>query len=362
MNYPEVIFIINSIQQQRCIKRIEEFIENGYRVKAYGFSRSDVVPTLPQGFEIEIIGSFSNSLSYFKRLKLMYKALKPIFDKYKNENIVYYYFLLDVALVCRLLSNQIYIYEESDLMHTYLPTKLLRSLFNFIDRRIIKKSLFTVMTSEGFVQYHFGETLPANVHIIPNRLNLKIESVQKKGKKNTNINSLRFAFVGGARFDSVFNFIKVLTQNFPEHEFHFYGGVASEFEKFRDFPNVYYHGKFSNPIDLPEIYSNIDIVIATYDIKFDNVRFAEPNKLYEAIYFETPIIVSKDTYLAQKVKKLGVGFQVNALNDNEIVNLIQNLTNEQIEEKQKACMEIPKKMTLNKNDDFFEKLKCKLKN
>ena len=35
-----------------------------------------------------------------------------------------------------------------------------------------------------------------------------------------------------------------------------------------------------------------DMVVATYDVTIENVRYAEPNKIYEAIFFETPIILS----------------------------------------------------------------------
>ena len=33
----EVVFIVQSITQPRCIKRIEAFIHAGYKVKVYGF-------------------------------------------------------------------------------------------------------------------------------------------------------------------------------------------------------------------------------------------------------------------------------------------------------------------------------------
>ena len=356
---PKVIFIINSIQQQRCIKRIEEFIAHGYEVEAYGFSRAAAIPTLPENFRITVLASFDNSVSYLKRLLIMYNSLKPVFKKYKHQNVLYYYFLLDVALVCRMLCRRPYIYEESDLMQTYISSALVRNTLNRIDRGIIRQSLVTTITSEGFAQFHFGNSYPANIVFVPNKLNSKVLQLSYTPSQ-LNINHLRIGFVGGARYKTVVNFVRTFADHFPQHEFHFYGTILDQKEEFEQiintYPNVYYHGKFSNPVDLPSIYHNIDLVLATYDTQFENVRFAEPNKLYEAAYFLTPIIVSKGTYLASKVTKWGIGYEIDAINSEHIMQFIHNLTDDSINKCVECCHALDKNMLVNKNPFLFEKL------
>lgn len=356
---PKVIFIINSVQQQRCIKRIEEFIANGYEVEAYGFSRAEIIPTLPENFKIEVLASFDNSVSYLKRLKIMYRALKPVFKKYKHQNVLYYYFLLDVALVCRMLCRKPYIYEESDLMQTYISSALIRNTLNFIDKRIIRHSLVTTMTSEGFAQFHYGNKYPENIVFVPNRLNSKVLQLAYTPSE-WDSNHLRIGFVGGARYQTVVNFVRTFADHFPRHEFHFYGTILDQKEEFEQiistYPNVYYHGKFSNPIDLPDIYQNIDLVLATYDTHYANVRYAEPNKLYEAAYFQTPIIVSENTFLAQQVQKMGIGFAVDAMNEEKIVALINGLTKDRITHCIDNCKAIDPQQLVNNNPLLFTKL------
>ena len=66
--------------------------------------------------------------------------------------------------------------------------------------------------------------------------------------------------------------------------------------------------------------------MATYDVSGINPRYAEPNKLYEAIFFRTPIIVSRESFLEHKVKELGVGFSVNALDDKDIIREVGKIT------------------------------------
>lgn len=355
----KVIFIINSIQQQRCIKRIEEFIANGYEVEAYGFSRAEVIPTQPENFRITVLAKFDNSVSYLKRLLIMYRTLKPVFKKYKHQNVLYYYFLLDVAMVCRMLCRRPYIYEESDLMQTYIPSAIVRNTLNRIDKRIIAHSMVTTMTSEGFAQFHFGNTYPDNIVFVPNKLNSKVLQLAYT-PSDLDMNRLRIGFVGGARYQTVVHFVRTFADHFPQHEFHFYGTILDQKEEFEQIiethPNVFYHGKFSNPADLPAIYHNLDLVLATYDTRFENVRYAEPNKLYEAAYFQTPVIVSSHTFLAQRVQELGIGFAIDAMDTEAIIRFIRTLTQEDINRCIRACQAIEKEQLISNNPLLFEKI------
>ena len=356
---PKIVFIINSIQQQRCLKRIEKFIDNGYEVEAYGFSRSETIPTKPKRFTIQVLDTFTAGMSYANRFVRMLKALRPVMKKYKHERVVYYYFLLDVAMAGRLISSKPYIYEESDLMQTYLPQRWLVNCLDKIDRYLIRHSHITTMTSEGFAQYHFGTTYPTNIVFVPNRLNRNILDLPYSPTP-TDIKHLRFAVVGGARFDSVVHFAQTIATYFPQHEMHFYGTLSDhkkEFETLIDtYENVYYHGPFSNPADLPSIYENVDLVLATYDNQYANVRYAEPNKLYEAAYFKTPIIVSEGTYLASKVEKWGIGYALNALDTEAVKRFVGNLCMNSIQERIDSCSSIEKSSLMDINPDLFRRI------
>ena len=358
---PQIIFIINSIQAHITLKRIAEFIENGYDVKAYGFSRETEVHTKPKGFEVKVIGSFPNTSSKLYRTKIMYNAIKEVYKENRSKDCVYYYFGLDIAMISRCIIPNKYMYEEADLAHTYIGNSILRNFLDVIDKKIIRKSLCTVLTSEGFSEYHFGENPPQNISIIPNRLNKSILDISEMPQKqNLDLNKLRIGFVGGARFESILNFADVFSHSFPNHEFHFFGNVMSNKEQYEQLAkrsNVFFHGSFKNPDDLPVIYSQIDLVLSTYDVKFDNVKYAEPNKIYEAMYFNTPIIVSKGTFLGKKVSSLNIGFAVNALDDNEIKSFVNSLTEQDIIDKVNGCKIIDKRDSVDINTDFFQKLK-----
>jgi succinoglycan biosynthesis protein ExoL len=317
--------LLNSVSDAHSIKRVSDFKANGFEVHAYGFLREG--ESAPDG-DIEIIGSFPNSLSYTKRTGIYRKAIKKLFTDYPDNGEVWYYLGLDVALFATLVdSHRQYIYEECDLVQTYLPGKTLRSIFEWIDKRIIRKSLLTVFTSEGFKLFHYSSInlAPKNIIIAHNKLSPSIKDIPIVPKTKFDPEHLRFSFVGGIRYDSLLSVANFISTQFPNHEFHFYGFVSPKIpkEKLPQQPNILYHGRFKSPDDLPEIYSKTDILVCTYDTREENVKYAEPNKLYEALYFRCPILVSSGTFLAQEVKQMHIGYSVDPFDKEDVRHTVR---------------------------------------
>ena len=361
----KIVFILSSSVNQNGIKRIDEFVEKGYVVEAYGFNRGVEYSNKSKSVDIKILASFSNNKPYLQRLGIMRTGIKQVLKETKGQKCLYYLIGPDVAMIFTAISNKKYIYEEPDLTHTYIGNKYMRNVLENIDKRIIRKSILSVFRSAGFPKYHFGNKIPDNCTVITNRLNKDILKFSLNAKQNVNFKSLRIGFVGGIRFKSIKNFAEVFCEKYPCYEFHFYGNIDTQknkdlFKPLESFPNCYFHGSFKNPDDLLSIYSSFDVLLSTYDVEFENVRYAEPNKIYEAIYFETPIIVSKGTYLGEKVESLEIGYVVDPLNTTEIVSLIKNITTgNSLKEKVENMRKIPKEELINRNDTFFSLLEVK---
>lgn len=359
MEKKKIVFFINAITLTRCIKRIEEFIDNGYEIEAYGFERGGEAYAMPSKFDIKVIGSHNISQNYFTRLRIIYDSMKPIIKQYEKQDVLFYYFFFDVAFVARMLTRRPFIYEESDIPYAGIGNAVLRNALRGVDKKMIKHSLLTVMTSEGFIDYHFGDKRPNNIVVVPNRVNPRLNeyeyNIQPIDEK-----LLRFAFVGGFRYTSVLNFATVIAEYFPQHEFHVYGNIVQNKEALetllQNSKNVFFHGTFKNPDELPKIYEQTDVVLATYDATSINAQYAEPNKLYEAIFFRTPIVVSSNTFLAKKVNRLGIGFDINGLNKEEIVQFVSGLAYEKLMSKVESCKRIDQKVAINDNPEIFKLL------
>lgn len=360
-----IVFILSSSVNQNGIKRIDEFIERGYDVKVYGFNRGVKYSNKSKYTNINILAAFSNNQPYLKRLGIMRKGIKSVLKETEGKDCVYYLIGPDVAMIFTLICDKKYIYEEPDLVHTYINNRYIRNILERIDKRIIRKSILSVFRSDGFPTYHFGNNIPDNCTVITNRLNKDIQRFPIAEKEGINLEHIKIGFVGGIRFKSIKNFAQVFCERFPNSEFHFYGILDTDKEKqlfkpLEKLANCYFHGSFKNPDDMPSIYSNIDLLLSTYDVEFENVRYAEPNKIYEAIYFETPIIVSKGTFLGDKVSRLGIGYVVDPLNEEEIVSFVNELTTDSVRERIANMQRIPKEELINRNDSFFRLLDSKL--
>lgn len=362
----KIIVLTSNINEVRVPNRIAEFRKRGYELEVFCYCRDPERPFFREdGVTYHVLGEVGRgSSSYFKRLFAEFKDIRKVIRQYKGQDVVFYLINNDTALLyCLIGGRQRFIYEEADLRHTYFGSGFLRRAFEYIDKRIIRKSLLTIFVSKGFAIYHYGNgRVPENVAYAFNKLNPAVMGVPYKRVRIPDVNCLKVAFVGSIRlYDSLYNFAKVFCESFPGNEFHFYGNVVDEkFYQLKSLSNCFFHGPFSNPSDLPGIYSEVDLVLSTYDARYDNVRYAEPNKIYESIYFEVPIIVSSGTYLADRVAETGIGYSLDAMNDAEVKSFISSLTTESLLQKSANAHMIPKKECIIDNDDLFCALESRL--
>lgn len=353
MKLPFVVFIVPSLADSHYKNRILEFIAHGFEVEVYGFERkkNEVRRTLP--YKYSCLGLIDD-MNYRSRISVYAKSFRGFSAKYDDRNICFYLGGLDIALFFLLYNRKArYIYEECDLMHTYTR---FRNLLEIVDKRIIKKSLITISTSEGFNRFHFGHETPTQVCLVPNKLNPNILDYPVLEKTPVDITHLRVGFVGVPRSHTDL-LIETFCESFPQHSFHLFGGpFPKNLEKLKAYKNFIDHGFFKNPDDLPQIYAGLDLVLCTYDNRFINPQYAEPNKLYDSIYFETPIIVSTGTYLSEKVKSLNIGYEIDPFDKDSIIDFFNRLNNNDIMQKIESCKKIEKTALINKNDLLFSHL------
>lgn len=349
-------------QTPRCYKRIREFINRGYEVKVYSFDRhtKKVVTDIPTLF----IGDFPNTLPYLKRISIYLKALRKLFRENRDQKgVIWYYFGLSTCMYAYILNpNRRYIMEESDMSHMNIRFSIVRNLLERVNRFLIRRSVLSVFTSEGFVKFHFPEekSRPGNIVVIPNKLDKAISGMKPLPKTQAKPGTLRFGFAGWIRYEAVYHMAECISQLYPQHEFHFFGQPDSDlnermFSSLQGRTNVAFHGAFRNPDDLPKVYAEIDVVVSTYDTQLINVRYAEPNKLYESIYFRTPIIVSSGTFLEQQVDRYGSGWSVNPENEADVKALVERIARELVQ-RVAAMKEIPQDEAIDREDDLFQML------
>ncbi len=326
----KMVFICPSLSQPRCIKRVTSFINAGCSCEVYGYERGNYdVNKYPEDVNVTVLSKIEDGTNYASKLKLAYFDVKRIIKKYKNTDTLFYSFSMQHSMVFRLFRVK-YIYEISDILYAYPRFMRYLKLFKWIDKKLIRGSYKTVMTSGGF--YDFYGLNSDKIMVIPNKVSPILQSIGTRERLTITGKRIRFAFIGGIRYQSVANFAKIVGEKFPHHSFSFYGACSPAVKKMIDFDaiinkynNVDYYGVFKSPYDLPAIYKNVDIVIACYDVNSLNERLAEPNKLYEALFFCRPIVVSDGIFLGSRVKDLKCGFAIDASTEESIFNFISSL-------------------------------------
>jgi succinoglycan biosynthesis protein ExoL len=356
MKNKKIVFLLGSTTAIYSYKRINGFISRGFDIEIYGIAReNENLNSNIHGKKIQVIGKQEDGKQYVKKFFQNQAAIKKIIKIYDPDKTIFYSFGFALTLSLKLNNAKNYIYEISDILYGYNKFNSVSWIFKAIDKYLTKKSFLTVLTSEGFGDFLFGQKWPNNIIIQPNRLHPDFLNKQRPKKEQTNssIQHLKFSYVGAFRSpNTIFRFAKIIGKKYPQHEFHFYGDsqLTNEVIKLSEtYNNIKYFGPFKNPDDLSKIYSNIDIIVACYDVENLNERILEPNKLYEALYFNKPIVVSKNTFLSKKVKTLGCGFEIDASKDESITYFINSLTDIKLNEIYKNIQKIELEETIDDN-------------
>lgn len=289
--------------QPRYLKRIHLLTKLGYRVTAYYFDRNDPVPQLTDKNVQFVRIAFLEHGNYLKRLLPLGKLVKTI---RKDPSPATYVFSADLLLAAVLAGKNEIIFEIGDIREINSP--LFRRLYAYL----LSKCARIIVTSDRFATYlieTYGAD-PAKILFHPHLLEPHQFNPDSRVREKSLISpkELHIGFVGLLRYTSVGRLLDTC-RDFPHFRVHIHGRGAYEEEvrcKVVSGKDKY-AGAFLYPDDLKEIYASIDINYVMYDTSDTNVTMALPNKLYESIYFATPLIVSSGTYLADLVEGYGIG-------------------------------------------------------
>ncbi len=362
----KIVFIVQQLSQPRCIKRIQYFKNSGYDCLVFGFNNGLYTENLKNvGFDVKEEWFIDKSFIKPKKINIYKKNINHVISQINNDDIIYA-FGFEIGTLVSFLWKYKFIYEEADVSAARIKNTFIRFFFVYLDKRIIRKSILTIFTSEGFQEYLFGNVNPYSYKtlFIHNKLHDSFIDKERPIGVEFNDKNIKFGFIGLIRYpNTIVRFANIVGSNFPQHEFHFFGEVEGDSLNqinWTIFPNVKFHGKFKNPQDLNSIYCKIDINVVCYDPTSGNVRIAEPNKLYESIFFNKPLIVSQGTFLQKRVEDLQVGYAINALSDSAIINFIQSITSNNIYILQNNCSLVNSDQLINNASLEMNKIKAYL--
>jgi glycosyltransferase involved in cell wall biosynthesis len=276
-------------------------------------------------YESEI--GYGNKIKILKELPLFIHYIKKSIKDYKPDVIVARYFLIAFIVVILTPKNIEVYYDVCD-MPLY-NNKVLNKILLFLEKIILKRVVIIILGSRFFCDFYID--YKNKVRVIENKVDTSSFDLNISYNINDLYGKLVINYIGKVRY---FDILKNVLSACKDLDviLNFYGDGSDlenciRFVKENEIKNVNFEGRFDYK-DVKKYYCEADCILSTYPSEDINVQFAIPNKFYEALYFDKPIIVSKGTKLGELVDRnsLGIVLNSNTINNirDEILKIIED--------------------------------------
>lgn len=334
VNEMNVCFLLTHVPNPRINKRIEVF-KNVANTKVICTRRSSQNIWEPsQDIEHFIFDIDLPSAKHIVKRCIVSKGFQQkTLNKLEEikPNVIYAEGLdsLLIANIYRKKCQTKVFFEVADLRENYIvkPKKLVDRLITKTllakEKKLFKIVDYLIVTSPKFYDIHYKELISSDKMLyIPNAPDINVfKNYKKKGDGKFTV-----GFIGGIRYlKQMKNLVDAAGKLGINVLFAGAGGTTTEYAEIRKYCEgkkyVTFTGRYNYDSEIAELYGRVDCVYAVYDADNPNVRIALPNKLYESIICELPILVAKKTYLSELVEKWKVGVAVDH-------NILQELEDE----------------------------------
>lgn len=223
-----------------------------------------------------------------------------------------------------------YIFDIRDYSYEY------NRIFYWLEKKIIKYSYFTSISSEGFKVFLPKEFDYVKVHNF-NSIDTKYTKYFTKKNKDQVIN---LVWMGAVRY---FNHqVKIIDQLKNDSRFNMiYHGSGADLEDYikhcnvNKVRNITFTGEYNNE-QKHELIAEADIINNSYMTdKIMEVQYAISNKYYDGVVYKVPQLVEINTYKYNKVIDKGLGIGISPEDDNfadKLYNYYHNIDQEKFNE------------------------------
>lgn len=352
----KIAFLISHVPDPRLIRRIS-FLATEYSVSVLYFdreNREEKAPVAAAGVEFVRIaprrvsgrlgGRLLRTLVYYLRVLPLLIRMRPVAVHCANLDMLF----LGVLYQKWFNSRVRVIYEVADL-HPLIYNEndgwkgLVRRFFCSIERRLCANCDLLIVTSPVFVDSHFGSFVDKDkVLFQPNTPERHVFEGFRKRERTT---GLTIGAIGTVRYAEQLRMLVDVSERIEGIDV-LIAGEGPDSESIRAYcknkTHVRFYGGYDYNREIKHLYEQVDCVYAVYDTEIPNVRVALPNRLYEAIVCELPIIVAEGTVLAQFCLEHGVGYSVSDREPEQLEQLLQRLLDDPrvLEEAAKRAREL----------------------
>lgn len=372
----DIVFLISHLPDPRYKKRFELLAYNYKIAVIYWKKRMDNIKFSDISIENYEIAIKANQHSPFRRIPQWFEYGKRAVDKMKQlQPKCIYVGNFDMLAIAEMYQKKInpsvkIIYEIADL-HRYLVDDskkihkyLLKNILVNIESHLIKKVNLLVLTSMMFYEVYYKKWISSElVTLLPNMPRKEDFKYYKKVAHNY----FTIGYVGTIRYKEQLKML-ISAAKIADVKVYFAGASSeddNEIEKICTQNSEYcsFRGAYNYSCDIVDIYQHCDVIYSVYDASLPNVRVALPNKLYEAVLCQLPIIVAKNTYLADLVEEWKIGMAVSHTDESELVQTLIQLKRDKdlYKELCENCVKQNRQIDAEKyNKDFMRQIESLL--
>lgn len=331
-----IAFLGNAAHDTRVTNLTKSLNEDNFDVRVISFDwiTPNFKTTIGNTSIFKLDKSRSSISYYLNFLRILFsELLKTNSSIYIAEDI---YTLPLVTFIAKLRKAKLY-YNSRE-FYTFLGglrnRKMLQNTIRWIERFFIKKVDQVLVTGEGdaqFLQEYYGISNTVVIRNLP--LERKPENkIDLREKLNVPEIDLILLYQGvileGRGFKQILDALAEV-DNF--HLVTLGSGVfQSEYEKFAEELNISNRVHFLGTIDQSELINytaTADIGLALIENISKSYYYALPNKLFEYIMAEVPVLCSNLPQMKKIVEEYKVGEVVDIEKDGELVARLKSLTN-----------------------------------
>lgn len=195
------------------------------------------------------------------------------------------------------------IYDYYIESHTGIP-KLLKFIIQKMENKVIEKAKITILCTEQRIK-QISKAKPQKIVIIHNTPEINVTNTKTK----LTTNKYKLCFIGALTENRLLLEIAKTIKFYPEFEITFGGNGELAF-KLRELADKSNQINFLGTLEYKNVLeyeSKCDLLFAAYSPNIPNHKFSAPNKIYEAMALQKPILVCKGTGIDELVLKEKIG-------------------------------------------------------
>lgn len=258
------------------------------------------------------VGMRKNAIAF---VKYVFKTFHWLVKHHKEYDIVHACDLQTVvpAIFPIILFRKKLVYDIYDYFSdTAHGSKYILKLSKWLETKVINYATATIICSEQRKE-QIKPAKPKRLVIIHNAPSKQQIRTNSPSICKSNSDKPKLVYVGNLVEDRCIKEIVELAKKHQEVEFHIGGmGALEELVEAtsKELNNLFFYGKMKYS-DVLALEKDCDIMIAFYDQKVRNHRYAAPNKFYESLGLGKPLIMLHNTGVDEVIDKFALGSTVN---------------------------------------------------